>query len=184
MWAIMQVLQISNLVISKRQYSTKRRGRYTWVFKIWPDSSLFFNRELRIADHYLRPLSESFINRSIELQNEINRVAAHSFLHLLIYFFKTWFILWGSRQVSNCILTITPRHIWGTNLAQGLYHCNRHRRPSVWRDSNPRSHGWESSTLTTRPSTPPLKITLRSLFNRNGPVTDNLLTAMVMELGI
>ncbi len=30
----------------------------------------------------------------------------------------------------------------------------RHRRPSVWRDSNPRSRGWESNTLTTRPSAP------------------------------
>ena len=32
----------------------------------------------------------------------------------------------------------------------------RHRRPSVWRDSNPRSRGWESSTLTTWPSAPAL----------------------------
>ncbi len=26
----------------------------------------------------------------------------------------------------------------------------------IWRDLNPRSRGWESSTLTTRPSAPPL----------------------------
>ncbi len=31
------------------------------VHKIWPDSSFIFNRELRITDHYLRPLSESYI---------------------------------------------------------------------------------------------------------------------------
>ncbi len=39
----------------------------------------------------------------------------------------------------------------------------RHRRPSVWQDPTPRSRGWESSTLTTRPSGPPqLSITLFS----------------------
>ncbi len=31
-------------------------SRGTWVYKMWPNSSFIFNRELQIADHYLRSI--------------------------------------------------------------------------------------------------------------------------------
>ncbi len=70
------------------------------------------------------------------------------FLH--IFFVKLYLFY---EVFDKQAIAITSRHIWGI-----LPKDFRHRRPSVWRDSNPRSRGWGSSTLTTRPSAPPQNV--------------------------
>ena len=59
------MLSSEELFFTPQLASLRGTHSYTWVYKLpryGPTRVLFFNRELQIPDHYLRPISESYIN--------------------------------------------------------------------------------------------------------------------------